>query len=104
MNPPLLFTNNRSIRRRDTVQIIADVLTTCREPQKLTAIIRRANLQYRMLLRLMKTLQHIGFLEVSGDGKKKRYTATTRGIDWSESIIRVYEPLGFEWTAKRWIT
>jgi len=81
--------------RRDRIQVLADIVTVCSEPTKLTRILRLANVQYNFFKKAMETLREAGIMEsTSTDSRDERtrfeFEATDVGISWRNFVHLVY--------------
>jgi predicted transcriptional regulator len=99
----LLFRNLQSIvrfsvrlmakRTRSSVQITAEILNLCKEPQTKTHVMYRTNLSWIMLMKYLSQLQSQGLLETSNT--QTRYTSTQRGLKLVDKWREITELLSF---------
>lgn len=93
---PALFTE--VLDRRDNIQILADVIAVCREPTRITKLIRLANIQYHVCVEAVSLLVKAGFLKATPlkctDRRKiEVFSATDLGIAWCDRVRSLYEAL-----------
>jgi predicted transcriptional regulator len=91
-----LFTDSKG--RRDSIQILADIITISQEPTGKTRIMRMANVQYNMFQEYVEALLKMGFLEqnverVKRNFTRERYQSTARGMQWCKKVFDVYAQL-----------
>ena len=98
-----LFTE--SLKRRDKVQIFADIIKVTIKPTKTTRILRLANVQYNTFLDCIEKLCKLGLLRdinsndpqsrnrARGQRKKHLYVATDLGLKWCEMVNETYRTL-----------
>ena len=91
-----LFTE--SLKRRDKVQIFADIIKVTIKPTKTTRILRLANVQYNTFQDCIEKLCKLGLLrkinsydpnsrKISRRQRKKHlYIATDLGLKWCEMV------------------
>ncbi len=68
--------------KRDRVEIMAEILSLCLEPQTKTHIMYGTNLSWKMLQHYLSELQTLKLLEVHN--KSTKYVATKRGREFLE--------------------
>ena len=71
-----------SMVKRDRVEIMAEILGLCLEPQNKTQVMYGTNLSWKMLQHYLSQLQSLDLLEVHG--KSTKYVATQRGKEFVE--------------------
>lgn len=81
--------------RRDRIQVLADIVTVCSEPTKVTRIMRLANVQYNFFKKALEMLRKAGIIEStstdSGDERTSfEFEATDVGISWRNFVHLVY--------------
>jgi len=69
-----------SMGKRNRLEIMARILSLCKEPQTKTRIMYGTNLSWRMLLKYLSLLQSIGLLEVHHSPTK--YQITQKGLEF----------------------
>jgi predicted transcriptional regulator len=74
---PMAKTTNRS-----TMQIMAEILTLCRQSQTKTRVMYKTNLSTRMLRKYLSFLQSVGLLEAHHSITK--YATTQKGLRFIE--------------------
>ena len=80
-------------RRRDRLQILADILNVASRPTKVTRILRYANVNFYSFREWSRRLIEAGLLKVNEDGF---YETTEKGAAWLLKIHRIYEDLQLE--------
>jgi len=74
--------------KRNSLQIMAEILSLCEHPQTKTRVMYRTNLSWRMLQKYLYQLQSRGLLEVHHSLAK--YTTTEKGLKfvkkWGELV------------------
>ena len=74
------------VRKRNRLEIAAQILRLCKEPQIRTRIMYRTNLSWRMLGKYLSLLRSTGLLEVHCSPAK--YVTTPKGLEflkrWSD--------------------
>ncbi|NIR87535.1 hypothetical protein GWO13_08265 [Candidatus Bathyarchaeota archaeon] len=83
---------------RDSFEIIAEILSLCKEPQTKTRVMYGTNLSYKMLQRHLSKLQSQGFLEVHHSLTK--YVTTQKGLDFLQRWKELQEILSSERNAR----
>lgn len=71
-----------SMVKRDRVEIMAEILGLCSEPQTKTQVMYGTNLSWRMLQHYLSQLQLLDLLQVHGNSTK--YVTTKRGQEFVE--------------------
>ncbi len=77
---------------RTHVRIIADILNTCRDYSdngggvSITLLIRRANVSYGRIVKILNRLIDVGLLEEVPEDKTSRYKISERGMEF----LKVY--------------
>ncbi len=77
---------------RTHVRIIADILNTCRDHSdngggvSITLLIRRANVSYGRIVKILSRLIDVGLLEQVPEDKASRYKISERGMEF----LKVY--------------
>ena len=79
----------RSVRPR--VQIMAEILSLCRQPQTKTQVMYRTNMSWEMLQKYLSQLQSLEMLEVRNSLTK--YVTTQRGLEFVEKWRELTELL-----------
>jgi predicted transcriptional regulator len=72
-------------RRRDRYEVVADMLSTCRESTSTVQLLKRANTNHAQLKLIAPELISGGLLERNGTS----YRTTKRGLGW----LRLYRQL-----------
>lgn len=72
-------------RNRDSVDVIAEILSACRKPALRTRVMYRVNLSYRQLVKYLDFLLERGFLRLHG----RKYEVTESGM----IVLKLYERL-----------
>ena len=76
--------------RRDKIEIVKDVLELCRNPQRMTKILRLANLQYNSFDRFVGTLVRDGYMvEAPLPDSKRCWMTTAEGRILHAEIIQL---------------
>ena len=65
---------------RPKVQIMAEMLGLCREPQSKTHVMYETNLSWEMLQKYLSHLESLGFLEIQQ--KPRKYVTTQKGLQF----------------------
>jgi len=65
---------------RPKVQIMAEMLSLCREPQCKTHVMYKTNLSWKMLQKYLIHLESLGFLEIQQ--KPRKYVTTQKGLQF----------------------
>lgn len=68
--------------KRTGLEIMAEILILCKQPQTKTRVMYRTNLSWRMLQKYLSELQSPGLLEVHHSLTK--YTTTQKGLNFVE--------------------
>jgi len=79
------------MERRTSLEIMAEILRFCREPQNKTRVMLKANLSWKMLQNYLVLLQSQGLLEVHHSSI--RYVATQKGLKFVEKWKQLAELL-----------
>jgi len=66
---------------RPKVQIMAEILELCKEPQFKTHVMYKTNLSWQMLQKYLSHLQSLGFLEIRHSPRK--YATTQKGAEFA---------------------
>ncbi|MCL5876244.1 MAG: winged helix-turn-helix domain-containing protein [Candidatus Bathyarchaeota archaeon] len=83
--------------KRDRIQIIADILYTCRSPQTQTYIRRQTCVSYAVLQSCLMQLRVRQWLaEVDGDAGQKKLTITQRGQVFLEKWFELQSLAGIK--------
>jgi len=69
--------------KRDSLEIMAEILSLCKQPQVRTRVMYRTNLSWRMLQKYLSQLQSKGLLEEVHHSSKK-YATTKKGLKFVE--------------------
>jgi predicted transcriptional regulator len=77
--------------KRDSVEIIADILGLCSTPKTKTHVMYGTNLSWKMLQNYLSELQSRKLLE--NQGKSKTYVTTKRGLEFVEKWRELKELL-----------
>jgi len=80
-----------SVAKRDRLEITAEILNLCKQPQIKTKVMYETNLSYKMLQRYLSELQSLGFLEVHHSLTK--YLTTQKGLNFLEKWRELEELL-----------
>jgi len=68
--------------KRNNLEIIAEILNLCKQPQNKTRVMYGTNSSYKMLQRYLSELQSLGFLEVHHSPIK--YMTNQKGLNFLE--------------------
>ncbi len=68
--------------KRNRLEIMAEILSLCKQPQTKTKVMYGTNLSYKMLQKYLSQLQSRGLLEVHHSLTK--YMTTQKGLDFLE--------------------
>jgi len=79
------------IIKRPSAQIMAEILSLCKQPQTKTRVMYGTNLSWEMLQKYLVELQSLGFLEVHCSLTK--YIATQKGLEFIEKWAELVELL-----------
>jgi len=71
------------MEKRISLEIIAEILSLCRQPQTKTRVLYGTNLSWRMLQRYLHQTLSLGLLEVKNHSLT-RYVTTTKGLNFLE--------------------
>ena len=74
-------------KKRNRIEILAEVLEACREPQLKTRIMYRANLSWGPITDYLHFCQEMGVVEKVG----KRYKVTERGKQLLKELLEILE-------------
>jgi len=90
---PELFSD--LVERRDYIQILADIITVCEEPSRITRILRLANVQYNTMRDAMESLTKSGLMRkkrssTRDERSKIELEATDLGLNWRDIVRLVY--------------
>jgi predicted transcriptional regulator len=77
--------------KRDSVEIIADILGLCSTPKTKTHVMYGTNLSWKMLQNYLSELQSRKLLE--NQSKSKTYVTTKRGLEFVEKWRELKELL-----------
>ncbi|MDH5636841.1 MAG: winged helix-turn-helix domain-containing protein, partial [Candidatus Bathyarchaeota archaeon] len=77
--------------KRIGLEIMAEILILCKQPQTKTRVMYRTNLSWRMLQKYLSQLQSTGLLEVHHSLTK--YTTTRKGLKFVEKWRELIELL-----------
>jgi len=80
-----------SVPNRDHLEIMAEILSLCKQPQTKTKVMYGTNLSYKMLQRYLSELQSEGFLEVHHSLTK--YVTSQKGLNFLEKWRELEELL-----------
>jgi len=79
------------MRQRNSLEITAEILSVCEQPQTKTRVMYRTNLSWQMLQKYLSQLQSLGLLEVHHS--LTRYVTTPKGIKFVEKWRELVELL-----------
>ncbi|MFB0502007.1 MAG: winged helix-turn-helix domain-containing protein [Candidatus Bathyarchaeia archaeon] len=79
------------VPNRDHLEIMAEILSLCKQPQTKTRVMYGTNLSYKMLQRYLSELQSRGFLEVHHSLTK--YVVSRKGLIFLEKWRELEELL-----------
>jgi len=71
-----------SMKKRTSPEIIAEILSLCKSPQRKTRLLYAANLSWRMLNQYLDQIQSLGLLEIQNSPLK--YLTTQKGLKFLE--------------------
>jgi len=77
--------------KRNSLEIIAEILVLCKQSQTKTRVMYRTNLSWRMLQKYLSQLQSRGLLEVHHSLTK--YATTKKGLKFIEKWRELVELL-----------
>jgi predicted transcriptional regulator len=83
--------NNR--KRRDRLQIIAEILDIAKEGALKTQIMYKANLSFSQLNNYLKLLLEITLLETQKRSRRKIYKTTKKGVKYMQRYQEIIETL-----------
>ncbi len=78
--------------KRNTFEIMAEILSLCEQPQSKTRVMYGANLSWRMMNEYLSQLQSLGFLEVRRHSLSK-YKTTEKGLKFAKKWKELAELL-----------
>lgn len=81
-------------KRRDRLNIIAEILNIAKEGRLKTQIMYRANLSFAQLNEYLKFLTKMNLLQVSKENRKKIYKTTEKGDKFLEKFDDISIILG----------
>ena len=70
------------VANRTSLEIMAEILSLCKQPQTQTKVMYGTNLSYKMLKKYLSELQSLGFLKVYHSLTK--YVTTQKGLSFLE--------------------
>lgn len=76
---------------RSRMQIMAEILSLCKQPRTKTRVMYQTNLSTRMLKEYLAFLQSTGLLEIHHS--ETRYAATQKGLEFVEKYGELAELL-----------
>ncbi|HVP25067.1 MAG TPA: winged helix-turn-helix domain-containing protein [Methanomicrobiales archaeon] len=79
--------------RRTQYEIYWEILTFCRTPRSITAIINRCDLNSKTGQEYLDFLTGKGYLSVVRDGERTGYTSTEKAAGYIETFTRLYQSL-----------
>jgi predicted transcriptional regulator len=82
-------------RKRDRIQIIAEILSSCRSPQTQTYIRRQTNVSYVVLQSCIKQLLVRQWLEQTKDNSQKKLATTPKGFVFLRKWVELQNLTGF---------
>lgn len=65
---------------RNRLEIMAEIVTLCKEPQIRTKVMYKTNLSWQMLVRYLSQMQSMGLLKVHHS--PTRYATTQKGLEF----------------------
>ncbi|MDH5782719.1 MAG: winged helix-turn-helix domain-containing protein [Candidatus Bathyarchaeota archaeon] len=78
--------------KRNSLEVIAEILSVCEQPQNKTRVMYRTSLSWQMLQKYLSQLQSAGLLEIHRSSTK--YVTTQKGLKfeekWSELVELLY--------------
>ena len=77
--------------KRDSLEIMAEILDLCKQPQNKTRVMYRTNLSWIMVQKYLSKLHSKGLLEVHHSSTK--YVATLKGLKFVEKWRELVELL-----------
>jgi predicted transcriptional regulator len=81
-------------RKRDRLQILADILVLCKTPRNKTTIMYKTNLSYASLVRHLNFLQNAKLLEVHHSATS--YLTTPKGSEFVKKLKELQETAAFQ--------
>jgi predicted transcriptional regulator len=73
------------------MQVLTEILYTCKSPQIKTRIMRKANLSYGYFQDCLSQLQELGFIQPNSDATK--YVTTEKGVNFLGKWTQLQELL-----------
>jgi len=70
------------VANRTSLEIMAEILSLCKQPQTQTRVMYGTNLSYKMLKKYLSELKSLGFLEIYRSLTK--YVTTQKGLSFLE--------------------
>ena len=80
-----------SMAKRTNLEITAEILSFCKQPQTKTHVMYNTNLSWQMLQKYLSQLQSLGLLEVHHS--VTRYATTEKGLKFVEKWRELLELL-----------
>jgi len=77
--------------KRNSLEIMAEILSLCGKPQTKTRVMYKTNLSWRMLQKNLSELQSLGLIEVHNSLTK--YATTQKGLKFLEKWRELVELL-----------
>ena len=75
--------------KRSHLQVIAEILNVCRQPQVETAVLFEANISDRLFRHCLKQLLNQNMLELHG--RKKTYSTTSKGLRYLQLLHAIQD-------------
>ena len=90
--------------KRDRIQIIAEILASCRSPKTQTYIRRQTNISYEVLQScIMQLVLRQWLMKVEEESGQKKLAATEKGMDFLKKWFEIQNLIGIKnrriWTA-----
>jgi predicted transcriptional regulator len=79
--------------RRTPYEIYWEILTFCRTPRSITAIINRCDLNSKTGQEYVDFLAEKGYLSAVTEGERTSYTSTEKAAGYLETFTRLYQSL-----------
>ena len=84
-------------RKRDRIQIIADILSSCRRPQTQTYIRRQTNISYAVLQScIMQLLLRQWLAQIEESCGQKKLAITGKGLIFLEKWVELQKMVGIK--------
>ena len=82
--------------RRDRLEIIYDILSSCIEGEKTGWLMLKSRLSYRTLKKYLELLTNNGFVQIEKTDGDQIYTTTPQGKELTKKIHEIYNASGLD--------